>query len=326
MSWNAAEDLPPFLESVRAQDLPLELVVVDNGSSDGSPELVEQLWPTARLIRLPANVGFAAAAERGIAETSGDAVALLNYDLRLHPGYLRRCLEALAEDPALGSVQGLLLRPGQALVDSAGHAVTRGRWVRNRGENLLPTSGRWAPARTFGVTAAAAVYRRRMLDEVRDVTGHVFDEAFFAYLEDADLDWRARWLGWEAGVVDGAVAEHVRSGSGARLRPELQRHIIKNRLLLLYRNEDRGNLLRDLPWVAGQLLARWALALVRSPGSLAGIGDFLRLRRQQRPVRAAIKAARQVEPAAMREWFRGDGAGGLRSRTSGATPNEGLTR
>jgi GT2 family glycosyltransferase len=323
VTWDAVEMLPACLDSLGSQAIEaLELVVVDNGSTDGSVELVELSWPAAKIIRLGHNVGFAAAAQRGIDESRGEAVALLNYDVRLGPGYLGRCLEALDRQPELGRVQGVLVRPGGSVVDSAGHTATRGRWVRNRGENQAVGAGPWAPASTFGVTAAAAVYRRAMLDDVAGVSGHVFDSAFFAYLEDVDLDWRANWLGWGAAVVDGAVAEHVRSGSGARTQPELQRHIIKNRLLLLYRNEDRTNILRDLPWIGGQLLARWALTLATEPSALLGIVDFWKIRPRQRAVRDAVKRSRRVDAADARRWFRSSSAGGFSTRTRGPAPRE----
>ncbi|MEA2645275.1 MAG: hypothetical protein QOE92_358 [Chloroflexota bacterium] len=320
VTWNSAAELPGFLDSLSAQDIPgLELVVVDNGSADASVDLVRAAWPAATVIALDDNLGFAPAVNRGIAATRGEAVALLNFDTVLGRGYLSRCLEALA-DPTVGAVQGLLVRPGGDVVDSAGHVVTRGRWVRNRGENQPTTARAWAPARPFGVTAAAAVYRRDMLDAVERVTGHYLDPAFFAYLEDVDLDMRAGWLGWEAVVVD-ARAEHTRSGSGARRTAAVQRHIVKNRLLVLYRNEALDTLLPDLPWVAGQMLARWALALVSAPSSLLGIVDFLRLRRSERPARAAIRAQRTLTPAAFRQRLRlgGANAAGFTTRTLGST-------
>ncbi|MHB8509954.1 MAG: glycosyltransferase family 2 protein [Candidatus Dormibacteria bacterium] len=304
VTWNAAVMLPACLASLRAQDLPVDLVVVDNASSDGSLELVLRAWPSASVRRLDHNTGFAAAANVGAGMATTDYVALLNYDVVLDPGYLSSCVAALDSNPGAGSAQGLLLRPGRLLLDSAGHTVSRGRWVRNRGENQpLGSPAAWAPASVFGVTGAAAVYRRAMLEEVSSVTGHLFDPAFFAYLEDVDLDHRAAWLGWSALVVEGAVAEHVHSGSGARGSTLLQRHIIKNRLLVLYRNEDLGNLLRDLPWIAMLLSARLVVALLQYPGSLAGVADFYRLRRQQRGTRRAIMASRRVSAASMRAWY-----------------------
>jgi GT2 family glycosyltransferase len=319
VTWNTGDAIRPCLAALEAQGVPgLEVVVVDNASTDATLEHVAAELPGVLAIRLERNQGFAGAASRGVAATTADAVCLLNPDVVLGPGYLARCLQELAADPALGSVQGLLLRPGGTMVDSAGHLATRGRWVRNRGENQARDATSWVPADTFGVTAAAAVYRRAMLDDVSAVTGHVFDGAFFAYLEDVDLDWRARWRGWRSAVVDGAEAEHAHSGSGARALPWVQRHIIKNRILTLYRNEDAGNLLRYSPWILGQLAARLALAAVTAPSSLLGVVDALRLMPSQRGVRRAIRVARKVDAAAARAWF-GPG-GGLRGGLATRTP------
>jgi GT2 family glycosyltransferase len=281
----------------------IELVVMDNGSTDGSAEIVESRWPGARVTRLGRNTGYAAAADRGIGETRGEYVALLNYDLRLQPGYLVSCLEALDADPGLGSAQGLLLRPGDAIVDSAGHAVSRGSWFRSRGEGRSRSEAEWAPAQVFGVTAAAAVYRRAMLEDVRAVAGHYLEADFFAYYEDVDLDWRARWRGWRAEVVAGAVATHMHSGSGGRHQAWVQRHIVKNRLLVIYRNIDSGSLLLLLPWIAAQLAARLLLALVSAPSSLLGVGDFIGLVPRHRAVRRRIRMGRTVSPRSLRAWF-----------------------
>jgi GT2 family glycosyltransferase len=314
VTWNAAEALPAFLTSLLAQDLgEIELVVADNASADGSIDLVRAAWPSARVLEMGSNTGFAVAANAAIEASSAPLVALLNYDLELEPVYLRRCAEALDADTRLGSVQGLLLRPGGALVDSAGHAVTRGRWFRNRGENRAPGEVTDELA-VFGVTAAAAVYRRAMLDDVANVTGHVFCPEFFAYLEDVDLDYRARWLGWHSELVPDAVAEHRHSGSGGRAQSSIQRHILKNRLLVLMRNESARNLALDLPWVAGQMMARWGYALVTRPGSLRGVVDALRLWPVERAARRQVKAARRRPPKVLRRWLR-DGGGGFATRT-----------
>ncbi len=321
VTWNAAAQLPSMLRGLRQQGIEdIELVVVDNASDDDSIATVEREWPGAIVERRDSNTGFAFAASRGFELSRGAAVALLNYDVVLGDGYLRACLAELAVRPDLGSVQGLLLRHGGGTVDSAGHVVSRGRWFRNRGENQARGAAAWAPAAVFGVTGAAAVYRRAMLEDVAAVTGHLFDPSFFAYLEDVDLDYRARWRGWQAAVIDGARAEHVRSGSGARTRAYVQRHIIKNRLLVLYRNEDRRTLLRDLPWVAGQLLARLGFAAFTAPSALRGVADFVRLLPPQRRVRRAIRAARRVPPADIALWFHAGTAGGFGTRTAGPAP------
>jgi GT2 family glycosyltransferase/glycosyltransferase involved in cell wall biosynthesis len=317
VTWNAAERLPAMLAGLRDQAIEgLELIVVDNASTDGSVELIEREWPGAVVERQATNTGFSPAASRGVALSRGEAVTLLNYDVVLGSGYLRRCLDELAADPALGSIQGVLLRPGGDLVDSAGHQVSRGRWFRNRGENQAAGARAWAPAEVFGVTAAAAVYRRAMLEDVTAVTAHLFDPVFFAYLEDVDLDYRARWRGWRSAVAAGATAEHVHSGSGARATAAIQRHIIKNRLLVLYRNEPLSTLLADLPWITGHLLTRLALAGLRSPTSLAGVADFIRLMPSQRPVRQAVRRTRRTAPGELRHWFRAPREGsGLVTRT-----------
>src|SRR5262249_58653681 len=119
----------------------------------------------------------------------------------------------------IGSLSGKLLRgdpvEGPSVIDSAGHVLYRNRTALNRGENE-PDRGQFdEPAEVFGVCAAAALYRRAMLEDVR-VGDDYFDSTFFAYLEDVDLDWRARLRGWKAWYAPAAVAIHERGHTGKR--------------------------------------------------------------------------------------------------------------
>jgi glycosyltransferase involved in cell wall biosynthesis len=122
-------------------------------------------------------------------------------------------------------------------------------------------------------------------------------------------------------VVADVTAQHVRSGSGGRAHKSIQRHIIKNRLLVLYRNEDRWSLLRDLPWIVGQLLARLAFASVTAPSALLGVADFAAAMPAQRAARRAIRQGRRASAAEIRAWFGKETDGGFRTRTWATAPS-----
>ena len=280
INWNGGEMVAGCLRSLLAQShQPIERVVVDNGSTDGSVARLGEQDDRLRVISNPENRGFAAAANQGIAATSGDWILLLNQDVVLELDYVARLLKIGQRDPTIGALTGKLLRQpsvaaGPRVVDSAGHILYRNGWAANRGEGL-PDQPEWDQAvEVFGVSAAAALYRRSMVEAVSESSARPFDERFFAYIEDVDLDWRARLLGWKAWYVP-AVAWHVRGASGVRRQPSTLRRILRNRLLLVANNDLWPSGLARLPGV-GALALLTALQFSReSPPAVLGIVDAL---------------------------------------------------
>jgi GT2 family glycosyltransferase len=274
ISWNGGADLVAALGSLRQQTLPpAEVLVVDNGSVDGSAEWLAG-QPGVRLVRNPRNLGFAVAANQGIAATTSALVLLLNQDVVLDPTFLEMAARRITAHPGAGSVAPRLRRGGG--LDSTGHQLHSSLWVSNRGQGE-PDDGRYAQAEeVFGVSAAAVLYRREMLEDVA-LDGEVFCARFFAYLEDVDLDFRARWRGWSCWYEPGATASHLRGGSGLHRTAAIERHVLANRFLLLERvappswRRGRGQLRpRAL------LLLRCGLAASRHPTALLGFVDAAR--------------------------------------------------
>lgn len=239
-SWNGEQLLGRCLESLRRQTAAAaEVIVVDNGSTDGSPAMIARSFPEVRLIRLGRNRGFAAAVNAGIRASQTELVALLNNDAEAEPGWLAALVDALrgervgmvaskildAADP--GRIEGIGLE-----VDPEGNPRQIGR-----GEPDGPVFS--SPREVFGPIGAAALYRRTLLDEVG-----LFDEDFFAYLEDVDLAWRARRAGWRCMYAPAAVVLH-RRGSTARRIPRRIRYLDwRNHPWLLAKNAERSTLLR----------------------------------------------------------------------------------
>jgi GT2 family glycosyltransferase len=307
VSFNSAPDLPRCLATVRAQTVPpAELLVWDNASHDGSAELARASG--AHVVASPANLGFAAAANALVRGTSAPWLLLLNPDAWLAPDYLERLAAAGERDPRIGSLTGKVLRPpegdGPPLIDSAGHVLYRNRTALNRGENE-PDRGQYDIAgEVFGVCAAAGLYRRTMLEDVR-VGDEYFDSRFFAYLEDVDLDWRAQLRGWTAWYEPSAVAYHARGHRGKRRMRHagVLRHSLKNRYLLMLRNDRLADWLRDLPVILGMEALRAADYAVTHPSALRGYWDLVRLLGHAVASRRAIQRRRRVGPAAVRRWF-----------------------
>lgn len=307
LNWNGGDLVVECLRSLLRQTHRIEdRIVVDNASTDGSLERLKAMDPGLTVISNPRNLGFAAAVNQAVAAAKGKWMLSCNLDVEFEPDYVARLVAAGERDPMIGSVTGKLLR-GRAggaapIVDSTGHTLFRNGWAANRGEGL-PDSGQWERAEeVFGVTAAAALYRMAMLREVSEGSARPFDERFFAYIEDVDLDWRMRWLGWKA-WYEPVTAWHHRSATGARRSPFILRHILKNRLLLVANNDLWPRGLLRIPGVAAfSVLAATQFAL-ESPKSLLGMVDFVRQLPGSSQRRRFIRANRRATPAQVESWM-----------------------
>jgi GT2 family glycosyltransferase len=305
-SWNTMRFLPACLGSLREQGVDLELLVVDNGSTDGSVAYLEE--QEVPHLALPENVGFAAAVNLGARRTGAGAVLALNADTALEPGCAGRLLGALDGDPALGGVQPRILQldranPGSrpsiddARLYSAGQALTRdGRALElGAGEEQRPEHLR--PREVFGVCGAACLLRRELFEG--ELGG--YDESYFAFYEDVDLNVRARIAGRRFAYVPDAVVWHVGNAawSAGFERPgaENARLVARNRLATQIKfmpataaprivAAECGSLLRAarerrfLATLGGKLAAvRRLPALLRARRRLRGEGDLGRARR-----------------------------------------------
>jgi GT2 family glycosyltransferase len=307
VTYNSARCLRRCLEALDAQSRqPAHVLVWDNASGDESAGLAKRHG--ADVVLASTNVGFARAVNELIPRTTTPYVLLLNPDAYLRPRYVELLEEAADADPRLGSVTGKLVRPTRhdevPVLDSTGHVLYRNRVAANRGENE-PDRGQLDTAgEVFGVCAAAALYRRAMLEDVR-LGSEYFDSRFFLYLEDVDLDWRARLRGWKAWYVPAAVAVHQRGHTGERRRQsalEIQ-HSLKNRYLMMWRNDRTADVLPDL----GAILLTEVLRLldygVSNPAALFGYIRALRCLPHALRTRRQIQSRRLVNGAAVRRWL-----------------------
>jgi GT2 family glycosyltransferase len=266
VTWNSAAHVGSCLASLETQDHDaLEVVVVDNASTDGTLALLEELLrgrrrTPLRVVRNTSNRGFAGGVNDGLAtlDVAVDAVLLVNPDVVLEPDTVRHLVDALAADPARGSVQPKLLRStpapdGAAVLDTTGHVLTHARLVQNRGEGERDVGQHDTPGAVFGASGALVLHRRAMLADVAwrrpDGASEVLTEDLVAYFDDVELDWRARLLGWRCWYEPAAVATHERGGAGPRRTPRVEALNFSNRLLVLATCDDAASLLRAAPVV-----------------------------------------------------------------------------
>ena len=226
-NFNGRRWLPGCLDSLAAQTLaPTEVVVVDNGSSDGSAALASGR-PGVRVVELGRNLGFAAAANRGIGSVETESVALVNTDVVLAADWLERMQAALGSAPDVGAVACKMvdLEDPSVLYD-AGDVLRRDGVCEQRGRFERDDGSFDEPGEVFAASAGAALYRR---GAVLDVGG--FDERFFLYLEDVDLGLRLRLAGWRC-RYEPAVARHAGEGSAPADGPTAWTWVERNTLLL----------------------------------------------------------------------------------------------
>ena len=260
LSVDEAGRLATCLPAAGGQDAD-EVVVVDNACTDATAEVAERHG--ARVVALPERRSYAAAMNAGLAAVrDAGAVLLLNADCVLAPGALA-ALATHLEDPGVGAVAPLLVRDADpARVDAAGMLLDRGRKNNVAGHNA-PVDA-FAAGEVFGPDGACALWRRAAIDDCAP-DGEVFDEDLALWASDADLAWRARLLGWRTVLEPAARGRHVRffgPSTRARVAPEHRRLQLRNRMLMIIKNDRVADLARDLPALARYELAALAYALV----------------------------------------------------------------
>jgi GT2 family glycosyltransferase len=311
VNWNHGRFLGECLEALLAQGYPsLDVTVVDNGSTDGSPAWVAHHHPDVRLLRFPDNQGFAQAFNQAARCTPGAFVLSLNPDVTLRPGFIAEMVRAARQDGQIGMVAPKLLRADDPTVlDSTCLCIDRRRRPYDRGQGEIDRGQYDERSDVFGACGAAALYRRAMLDDLA-LAGEYFDEDFFAYCEDADLAWRAQLRGWCCVYAPRAVATHARGwGDTLRKRGHAAKNgrgprlALRNRYLMAIKNDAWGYLLADVPLILAAELPRLAYAAVAAPQMLLGVLDLARAWPAALRKRRRIRRWRTVDDVDVRRWF-----------------------
>lgn len=251
-NWNGAHHLPICLDSLRNQTHQhLEILVVDNASTDDSRELLAREYPEVIVIALPENRGFTGACNVGMEAARGEIVSLLNNDTEVEPAWVAAIVDAFDRYPDAGLVASKMLLFNERdrfhtagdLYRVDGRLVNRGVWERDTGQYEREE---WV----FSACGGSAAYRRAMLDDVG-----LLDDDFFFSCEDMDLAWRAQLAGYRCIYIPGAVVYHQLSATGGGAIASF--YDGRNMIWLMIKNYP------------GSLLRRHVLKILRAQANLA---------------------------------------------------------
>ena len=239
--YNGMKYIENCLTSLEGE--PAALILVDNGSTDGSRELVEDKYPDVQIIALEQNQGFCRAVNLGVEASETTYVILLNNDTRVEKGFVRALERALERDKRIcaGSAQMVNLHHPERIDDAGDYYCALG-WAFAAGKDK-PRAGYRRPREIFSACGGACIYRREVYLQIG-----MLDENHFAYLEDVDLGYRARLFGYRSLYVPEAVVYHAGSASsGSRYNAFKAEYTARNSVYLVYKNMPAIQLLLNLP-------------------------------------------------------------------------------
>jgi GT2 family glycosyltransferase len=287
-NWNGKQFLQTCFDALRRQTYSqMEILLVDNASTDGSQAFVREHYPEVQLIELPENRGFTGACNTGIERSRGEYICLLNNDTEVDPGWAQAVVDAFAQHPDVGSVAGkMLLFSQRDTLHTAGDYFTtdgrpgnRGVWQRDEGQYDQE-------AYVFSACGGSSVYRKAMLDQIG-----LLDDDFFFLLEDVDLGWRAQLSGWRCLYTPNAIVYHHLSATGGGVTASF--YDGRNLILLLIKNLPASlwrkygfSILRRQASSAFQAMRAWRgeAARARLRGMMAGLRDVLRFWKKRQEV------------------------------------------
>ena len=232
LNWNGSRIVEKCLKSLQAQTYnPLEIIVVDNASTDGSADLIRRRFPDVNLIVNERNLGFGGGNNVGIRASQGRYIMMLNNDARLDAKCIEELKRSIEKDERYGACAcKILLENEDNLVDSAGIVVFWDGLSIGRGR--LEKGDRYnKEEEVFFSSGCACLFRKKMLDDIG-----LLDEDFFAYADETDMGWRARMAGWKCIYNPKAVVYHFHSASSGTYSPLKAFLVERNRIWVAIKN------------------------------------------------------------------------------------------
>jgi len=248
LSWNQKEKTGYCVESVLNQSYKnLDVIVVDNASSDGTVSFLRERFPGIRIIENETNLGFGGGNNVGIGNARGQYIAMLNNDTVLDSRCIEELKKTIETSEDCGAVASKIVLDGdRELIDAAGIVVYPDGLSIGRGRTKASTTLN-EEAEVFFASDCACLYRRRMLDDIA-INGEIYDEDFFAYADETDLGWRARLKGWKCVYTPKALVHHHHSASTGEYDPFKVFLVERNRIFVAIKDFPLPFLMRALPF------------------------------------------------------------------------------
>ena len=262
-NFNGIAFLDSVLASLEGQTLSnFEVILVDNGSTDGSCSFVTANYPWVHLIELSENFGFCGAVNAGIRAAKAPYVLLLNNDTEVKEDFVEEMLAAIRRHKNAFSCGARMVQyHDRDRLDDVGNYYCALGWAfaRGRGEDIHAYE---TEDKIFSACAGAAIYRKKIIEKI----GY-FDEEHFAYLEDTDIGYRARIYGYENWYAPKAIVYHVGSGtSGSRYNQFKTRYSSRNNIYLIYKNMPLLQIILNLPFLVAGFLVKFLFFAVKGMG------------------------------------------------------------
>jgi GT2 family glycosyltransferase len=251
VNYNGKQYLKRCMDSLLGQTYTkVEIILVDNGSSDGSIELVRESYPSVRVVENRENLGFAIANNIGIRAARGEFIATLNNDTEAMPGWIEAMVNAAVSSELIGMCASkMLFMKNPDVIDSTGLCISRSGACWDRGMFEHDNGQFTSTEEVFGPCAGAAIYKRKMLEEIG-----LFDEDFYAYMEDVDLAFRGRLAGWICIYAPEAIVYHVHGGTAGYGSDFTVYYGNRNIIWNAVKNYPMPLLITSLPFIIGRNL------------------------------------------------------------------------
>lgn len=264
VNYNGRIFLRKCISSLLSQSYPaIEIILVDNGSSDDSIGYVKKEFPSVKIISNKENLGFAKGNNIGIRAANGELIATVNNDTEATSKWVEGLVKAINSDENVGMCASkMLFMKNPELINSAGICISRSGACWDRGMFERDKGQYESIEEVFGPCSGAAMYRKSMLEEIG-----LFDEDFYAYMEDADLAFRGRLAGWKCLYVPNAVIYHAHGGTGGYASDFTIYYGNRNIIWISFKNFPNQLLITSLPWIIGRNLAVIPYYILKGHGS-----------------------------------------------------------
>lgn len=294
VTYNSSQFIGGCLDSISGQtSKEFEVIIVDNNSTDKTVDIIMQKLPDVRLISNKENVGFSRAVNHGIECAGGEFILVLNSDIVLREDFICELKNVLLRLPLnVGMVSPKLLQMDKQRIDSTGLVLSKARRFYDRGQGSIDLGQFDSQQGIFGPCAAAAIYSRRLLEDIK--TGNeYFDEDLFLILEDFDIAWRAKRCGWKAMFFPQLVCYH--QGGISRKKSALcQYYTFRNRYLLLIKNAGAYELLILLALVPIYEIPRLLFLLLFNNYTMQSLNEIKRLSPRMWEKRKTIRRMHKI--------------------------------